>query len=210
MSGQPKASTDGALALTAPKAQRLDVLVVLGTDYHPFSRLVQWVDAWVGAQEPGYRSVVQHGYTPPPILGEGRKLLAHDELQSLIADADIVVMHGGPASIMEARGLGKVPIVVPRDPRHGEHVDGHQLRFARRVAELNLIWLCEEEDTFTSTLRAVRDNPSMLRARPAEPGELGGEREGAAEVARIVDELIARRAAERTAHRMPRPRRSGR
>jgi UDP-N-acetylglucosamine transferase subunit ALG13 len=44
----------------------LHVLVVLGTDHHPFDRLVQWIDEFAATQEPDYRCLVQHGYTTAP------------------------------------------------------------------------------------------------------------------------------------------------
>jgi hypothetical protein len=109
----------------------------------------------------------------------------------LIRLADVVVLHGGPASIMEVRGLGKLPVVVPRDPRYGEHVDGHQLRFARRMSAAGLVKLCEAQQELTEALKLVRSDPSAYVLGTSDGSAFGGARgAGAAEVARIIHGLV--------------------
>lgn len=106
----------------------------LGTDHHPFQRLVDWFDA-LAVRFPDLEVVVQHGHTPPPVVAAGHDFLPHAELLDLMRGAAVVVSHAGPGTIMDARRAGHRPVVVPRDPTLGEHVDGHQLRFARTLAE---------------------------------------------------------------------------
>lgn len=52
-----------------------------------------------------------------------------------VEDARIVITHGGPASFIMPLQIGKTPIVVPRQQRFNEHVNDHQVEFARNVAE---------------------------------------------------------------------------
>lgn len=52
-----------------------------------------------------------------------------------VEDARIVITHGGPASFIMPLQIGKTPIVVPRQKKFDEHVNDHQLEFARNVAE---------------------------------------------------------------------------
>ncbi|MBR4556122.1 MAG: multidrug MFS transporter, partial [Clostridiales bacterium] len=47
----------------------------------------------------------------------------------------IVVTHGGPSSFIMPLQVGKVPVVVPRVKELNEHVNDHQLDFAKAVAE---------------------------------------------------------------------------
>jgi UDP-N-acetylglucosamine transferase subunit ALG13 len=165
------------------------VLVVVGTDHHRFDRIVRWTDEWLEQRSAPTTVVVQHGSSKTPALARGWSLLPHDELRALMRAAAVVVTHGGPATIMEVRGLGKMPIVVPRDPALGEHVDGHQQRFARRMGAEGLIRLCENQQQFAAALdRAVTDPTSMTVA----PGE-DVERVGiaVARVGRLLDEVIA-------------------
>lgn len=61
-------------------------------------------------------------------------------------NADIVVCHGGPATIMLSKFYGILPIVVPRNHDYGEHVDNHQVIFTRRIAKDNEIMLAENDE----------------------------------------------------------------
>ena len=114
------------------------VLALTGTDHHPFDRMVQWVDA-AAVRHRDVRFVVQHGSTRPPLVAEGHEFLSHERLVTLLAEASVVVCHGGPGTILEAREAGHLPLCVPRDPRLGEHVDGHQQRFAALVGEAGVV-----------------------------------------------------------------------
>ena len=46
-----------------------------------------------------------------------------------------ILTSGGPASFIMPLQIGKTPIVVPRQKKFDEHVNDHQLEFARNVAE---------------------------------------------------------------------------
>jgi UDP-N-acetylglucosamine transferase subunit ALG13 len=109
------------------------LVALVGTDHHPFDRLVDWADG-VAVRHPEVHVLVQHGASKRPLVAEGRPFIGHHDLRRLLGEASAVICHGGPGTIMDARDAGHVPICVPRDPRLGEHVDGHQLRFAALVA----------------------------------------------------------------------------
>ena len=144
------------------------LVVSVGTDHHPFDRLMSWVDAWMGRQtDEGTRCVVQRGTSAPPLRASSRPLLAHAELNALMQSADAVVTHGGPASIMECRRAGRLPIVVPRRADLGEHVDDHQSAFTRRLATVGDILLAEDEESFHGALDGVFDHPAAFRTAPS-------------------------------------------
>lgn len=129
-----------------------DVLVVVGTDHHPFDRVVAWVDAWAHRRGIADRVVIQYGNSAAPTYAQGHRLLDHSQILDLMLGARAVVTHGGPATIVEVRSLGKRPIVVARDPQLGEHVDEHQQLFTRRFAARSLIELCDTEESLTRCL----------------------------------------------------------
>ena len=142
------------------------VLVLLGTDHHRFDRLVDWVDRW--ASDSGADVLVQHGTSRPPLVAAGQPYLDWDKVQSEIEAADVVVSHGGPATISEAREAGHMPIVVPRDPARDEHIDDHQQLFSRRLAASGLITVVEDE----AALRAALDAASGgERGQPVDVAE---------------------------------------
>lgn len=166
------------------------ILAVVGTDHHRFDRLIDWLDAWLAVEHVPVRAVVQHGSSRAPRLAEGHALIPHAELQQLMRDAAVVVSHGGPATITEIRRLGKVPIVVPRDPARREHVDGHQQRFARRLGEMGRVVLCETESAFTVALDAARIDPSALTIDADTGAGQGAVKETVDRVGHIIDDLI--------------------
>ena len=74
-------------------------------------------------------------------------------MEQFISDARIVITHGGPSSFIAPIQKGKIPIVVPRQHKFGEHVNDHQLEFCRKVSERqgNII-LVEDIDSLQSML----------------------------------------------------------
>ena len=175
------------------------VLVVVGTDHHRFDRLVDWLDDWAERQQQPTRVVFQHGSARPPRFAEGHQLLPHEQLQQLMADASVLVTHGGPATICEAWRLNRLPVVVPRDPARAEHVDGHQQRFSRRLGSQGLVLLCEEREDLERALDEARSDPTRVQFGEGE----GREVIVAASVARIgaiIDDLIAQRGRRRRLH----------
>jgi UDP-N-acetylglucosamine transferase subunit ALG13 len=122
------------------------VLVLVGTDHHPFDRMVGWVDDWLSSLGDPPSCLVQYGRSSPPRVAEGAGFFDHDDVERLMKTAQVVVSHGGPTTIAEARRRGHHPVVVARDPRLGEHVDDHQLRFSRRLSESGLIELVGSAD----------------------------------------------------------------
>jgi len=138
--------------------------------------------------------MVQHGTASPPLRAEGVRLLDHATLESLLREATVVVSHGGPATIAEARAAGRLPVVVPRDPRHGEHVDDHQQRFARRLGAAGLVRLCEDEKSLHAALDGALRDPESVQLHPADsfedPAGEAGPAGAAARVGAVVDALV--------------------
>ncbi|MGK5531988.1 glycosyltransferase [Streptomyces sp. URMC 129] len=166
------------------------VLVTVGTDHHPFTRLMTWIERWQAEREP-LRWTVQHGFTPAPPAAPGVEataMMPHDAFRAALREAAVVVCQGGPGSIMDARGAGKVPIVVPRRPELGEHVDDHQVRFARRLDETGLIRVATTEHDFRLLLTAALDRPESFAATP----EISELPETVRRFGALVDELMVR------------------
>lgn len=140
------------------------VLVTVGTDAYPFGRLIGWVDSWLaGGAASRVHCVVQHGTAPPAQHGDSRAYLDFHDLGTLVADAEVVVAHGGPGTIMLCADRNKKPIVVARLPEYGEVVDGHQVQFARRLDAEGEIALVESEQALHATLDQFLADPSIVR-----------------------------------------------
>lgn len=112
------------------------VFVTVGTHEQPFDRLVRAVDALVADGMLDEEVFVQTGYcTYEPENCGWQRFVPAPEMRERMEEADVVVTHGGPSSFIEAMAAGKVPVVVPRYERYGEHVNDHQGAFVRLVAE---------------------------------------------------------------------------
>lgn len=141
------------------------VVVAVGTDHHPFTRLVDWADRWAAAH-PDVDVLIQRGETPPSTHARSVPMLGYDDLVAAMAGADAVVAQGGPATIMDARSVGHRPVMVPRHGSWGEHVDDHQVRFASWMADRELVWLADDEPTFVALLDRALADPGALRIPP--------------------------------------------
>lgn len=160
------------------------IIVTVGTDHHPFDRLVNWVDQWAN-DHPEVDVLVQRGRSDAPRHARSEAFMDPGSLAEAMADADAVVCHGGPSSIMEARAAGHRPIVVPRDPALGEHVDGHQLRFAAALEGEGLI----DRPTTPAGLHALLDRSLVEPTRLAADDRATGA-ETVARIGNLIDDLV--------------------
>jgi UDP-N-acetylglucosamine transferase subunit ALG13 len=165
------------------------VVVTVGTDHHPFDRLIGWADRWAAAH-PEVDVLIQHGTAAAPAHARAVAMAPYDELVAAMAEADAVVAQGGPATIMDARSVGHRPIVVPRLARRGEVVDDHQVPFAGWMAERGWALLASDEDELGRLLDRALADPATVRIRP----ERAASAETLAAFAAVVDPLLARRA----------------
>jgi UDP-N-acetylglucosamine transferase subunit ALG13 len=138
------------------------IVVITGTHEQPFDRLVAAADRLAAL---GHDVFVQYGYASrPPDIAEGAAWVSRQELGLRCSAADLIITHGGPGAIWDAFGAGLVPIVVPRSVRHGEHVDDHQVAFARHLARHGRAIVVEDALRLE---RAVAEYPSAARGRTA-------------------------------------------
>ncbi len=124
------------------------LFVSVGTDYHRFDRLIWWLDEWLAGKPSVSSVVIQRGTSAIPEHAESIEYLQRTQLIEEFNNASVVVCHGGPATIMESRKNGIVPIVVPREERFDEHVNDHQVDFCERLAAHGDIQLARKKDEF--------------------------------------------------------------
>lgn len=122
------------------------IFVTVGTHEQPFNRLVEYID---NLKRDGIIKddiMIQTGFsTYEPQYCSWSKLLPYQDMIKYVEKADLVITHGGPSSFIMPLQVGKIPIVVPRYERYGEHVNDHQVEFAKAVAERQKNILVVEE-----------------------------------------------------------------
>jgi len=171
------------------------ILVTVGTHEYPFDRLVRAAEDLATTVDE--EVVIQRGTSRVPVLhATAHELLEPAQLEAEIERARVVVCHAGPATILLARSLGRIPVVVPRDPSHREHVDAHQLAFARRIADR--IHLVEDPAGLaTAVARHPEIERDLVQALDRPPGD--GDAVG--RLAAVVDSVVEQRRVPRLALR---------
>ena len=112
------------------------IFVTVGTHEQPFDRLIKAIDDIKADGTLKEEVIVQTGYsTYIPKYCKWQKLFPYSQMVELIADARIIITHGGPSSFIMPIQVGKVPVVVPRMHQFGEHVNDHQVDFCRAVVQ---------------------------------------------------------------------------
>ncbi|MEU2945971.1 glycosyltransferase [Nocardiopsis alba] len=150
-----------------------DVVVSVGTDHHAFDRLVRWIDDYA-RRHPDLSILVQYGHGSAPERASGVPFLPGDELTEAMRHARVVVAHGGPGTITQARSAGRMPIVVARDPELEEHVDDHQLLFVERMEGAGRIRGCSTAQQLHTFIDKALASPEDFRVAPETDG--GAER----------------------------------
>ena len=140
-------------------------LISVGTDHHPFDRLIRGVQRILAPLEDA-RLIVQHGYSDPAPGAENHDFLPRGRLLELFAEADLIVTQVGPGTILDANSVGRRPIAMPRDPARGEHVDGHQFAFAEVMNRTGAIALAHDTADLGGELLAAIHSPEVTRLHP--------------------------------------------
>lgn len=114
------------------------IFVVLANEKFPFIRLVTWVLQAVDEGIIKEEVILQHGNTPVgklPDLITPIQWLKHEEFDEHIIKASKIVAHAGVGIFLQCRWHGRIPLLVPRNPEAGEHLDNHQLDLAQQLNE---------------------------------------------------------------------------
>ncbi|MGH7864072.1 MAG: glycosyltransferase [Candidatus Binataceae bacterium] len=109
---------------------------------------------------------------------------APDDFERLIRDAAVIVCHGGNGTLIQALRAGRVPVVMPRQRRYGEHIDDHQMELSRALAEQGRVVLAMEVNELESAIAAARHRTQVPSPSAVRMLDL---------VAREIDDLLAER-----------------
>ncbi|MEX3611258.1 glycosyltransferase [Rothia sp. LK2588] len=147
-----------------------DLVVSLGTDYHKFDRLVQWVDAYL-AQHPELTCLFQHGFTDPPQRATATvDRMPRKELLKIYEASKVVLVQGGPGSILDAREVGVIPLAVPRVAELDEVVDNHQVEFSKVMESYGETIIVHDAADLAAKIDAALADPSMVAGSYRVPG----------------------------------------
>jgi UDP-N-acetylglucosamine transferase subunit ALG13 len=140
----------------------VSTFVSLGNATQPFPRLL----AAVAAAEALLPRplLVQHGATPAEAMAGLQGTTCHAFLpmaafERLVMEARLLILHAGAGSVIHAVRAGKRPVVMPRRQQPGEHVDDHQLEFARALAASGHVLLAESAEDLPQAIEKALATP---------------------------------------------------
>ena len=118
------------------------IVVTLGTIIFPFERAVDWLALLLEREIIIEPVLLQHGATPVgklshPLLTTVPSL-SKTEMQESVRQASLVIAHAGQGSTRMLAKMGASFVLLPRLKRYGEHIDDHQLLFARAIAKFGI------------------------------------------------------------------------
>lgn len=143
------------------------IFVTVGTHEQPFNRLIKTVDELKRDGVITEDVMMQTGFsTYEPQYCKWSKLISYQDMVKNVENARIVITHGGPASFIMPLQIGKTPIVVPRQHKFEEHINDHQVEFARNVVErMGTIILVEDIEKLGKIITEYDEIVSGMRHR---------------------------------------------
>jgi len=110
------------------------ILLTVGSLPYPFDRVVRAADEWAAAH-PDHAVFMQVGYSAyrPLHAAEWFAFAPFAHFQELFSAADVAVSHGSAGPILEARRRGIPLVLVPRQARHGECYNDHQVDICEAI-----------------------------------------------------------------------------
>ncbi len=116
------------------------ILVTLGTQDKPFTRLVDAVQEQINKGNIKDRVVVQAGCTTYKSNDmEIFDLIPKDDFEKLISECDLLITHGGVSSILTGLKNKKKVIAAARLKQYGEHTNDHQLQIIENFTKSGYI-----------------------------------------------------------------------
>ena len=148
------------------------ILVTLGTQDKTFVRLLEKINQLIDQGLIKDKVIVQAGFTKYNSDNmEIFDLIPQDEFNSLMAQADLIITHGGVGNIISALEKNKKVIAVPRLSKYGEHINDHQTQIIAKFNDLGYIIGLQDVDELDKALKEVKkfkpqkfvhDNSKML------------------------------------------------
>jgi UDP-N-acetylglucosamine transferase subunit ALG13 len=136
------------------------IFATVGMEMFPFDRFVKALDEAKGCgrlEEEVFFQIGFSVYEPKHCIWT--RFVEFEKNIELLKKSRVIVAHAGVGSTLMCLNLGKVPILFPRLYRYSEHVDDHQLEFAKRMdSDRKVIVAYENQELILS----IRDYDRLL------------------------------------------------
>lgn len=143
------------------------IFVTVGTHEQQFDRLIEKIDKLIEVECIKEEVIIQSGFSTYICKNcKCEKIIPYSEMINNIKKARIVITHGGPATFIMPLQVGKIPIVVPRQKQYNEHINDHQIDFAKLVKERqgNIILVEDIEELE----KIIKEYDNIIKEMPRE------------------------------------------
>ena len=144
------------------------VFVTVGNATQGFRRLLDAVDDLAGKDFfEEERVVIQSGHNADFQARhcDVTPFVSMDDFNQMMENASLIICHGGCTQLQAIR-LGKIPVVMPRREKYGEHVNDHQMQLVDALAaERKIVPAYEPDDLAQAIIEARHLNKTPLIAQ---------------------------------------------
>lgn len=128
------------------------ILVVLGTQKQPFTRLLDAIENSSLNELILVQSVNTNYFSKKMTIFS---FVPFEEMNKKMSEAKFVITHGGTGSIIQALEHNKKVIACARLMKYGEHLDDHQKELISAFAEAGYILELREGDNLDNVLANI-------------------------------------------------------
>ncbi len=130
------------------------VLVTLGTQKEPFTRLLDAIEK----SNIKDRIIVQAGHTKY----ESSKMeifdfIDYDQMSKLEDEADYIITHAGTGSVVGPLKKNKKIIVCARLEKYSEHVDNHQLELVKVFKDAGFVLELKDNENLDDVIEKLKN-----------------------------------------------------
>ncbi len=133
------------------------ILVTLGTTDYPFDRAINWLQELFNREIIAEPVLLQHGVTSVANFSHPKVTtvvgLSRNEMHQAVKNASLVISHAGQGSTRTLADTGVRFVLLPRLKCYQEHVDDHQLLFARAVEKFGIRYCTELPQLIASVMQ---------------------------------------------------------
>ena len=143
------------------------IFVTTGGAFQPFDWLLAAVDALMASSTLSIEGTCQ--VASSEVKPRGLRIvrqLSRSDFDCHVAEADVVVCHGGVGALATAVEYGHVPVTLARRAALGEHVNDHQVDVVRQLTAMGQALDGGEGITETLVVRSFEKRRALRAASP--------------------------------------------
>ena len=135
----------------------MGTFISLGNAKQSFSRMLKVIDdVMCHLPKP---IIIQSGHTFfESNVAKVYRFMTADDFKKYIKNSEIIIIHAGAGSIINAIKQGKTPLVMARSKKYNEHVNNHQFELLNKMMELNKVLGFDNPETLKLHIEKIKNS----------------------------------------------------